>query len=161
VLTWAPVPGAVSYTVQYGPTGGGTATANTTGSSITINGLIAGTSYSWQVKADCSPYSSTASFTTSPTTPASGGCAKATNLSASNVSGNSATLSWTAVTNAQSYIVTVKKTGTNKITNYTTTGTLINVSGLQKKTGYQWTVDTKCSDGSTSGASAVGSFNTQ
>jgi hypothetical protein len=160
-LTWSPVSGATSYTVQYTPSVGGTsATVTTTTNTVTISGLSAGTSYSWQVKANCSPYSATAPFTTT-ANPPSGSCAKATGLISSGVTTNSATLSWTAPPSALNYVISVKKAGTSKITTYTTSATSITVSGLQKRTRYEWMVDTKCTDASSSGYTGVAIFTTQ
>ena len=55
ILNWAVVPGAVAYIVSYKPLNNTSAfiTVTTNTNTITLNGLIANTSYTYQVKAIC------------------------------------------------------------------------------------------------------------
>jgi Pregnancy-associated plasma protein-A/Secretion system C-terminal sorting domain/Fibronectin type III domain len=72
-ISWAAVSGAVSYSLQYKLSTATTyTTVTTTATSYTFTGLIAGTTYNYQVAATCSAatssYSTTASFTTTAAT---------------------------------------------------------------------------------------------
>jgi hypothetical protein len=77
-VNWAAVSGATSYNLQWKVSTSGTWTTITgiTGTSRALTGLTAGTTYNYQVQANCSGstgnYSSAASFTT---TGGGGGCA--------------------------------------------------------------------------------------
>lgn len=72
-LSWTAVSGATSYNVQFRLTGATTWTTGTvTNASASLSGLAAGSSYQWQVQANCngtlSAYSATATFTTTANT---------------------------------------------------------------------------------------------
>lgn len=91
-LDWDVVPGALSYDVHFRESGAGSwNTANTTATSGTLTGLTAGSTYEWQVKANCSSgssaWSSTLSFTTSGDT---GGCSD--DFETNNTKGSAASL---------------------------------------------------------------------
>lgn len=155
-LNWAAVGGATTYTVQYKPTSASawTTAGPASGTNLTINNLIANTAYWWQVKANCSDWSAAANFTT-----ASGGggtCAVPAGLTASNVGGTSATLSWSPSGGATSYTVQYK---TAAATTWTTAGSTANaaftLSNLTAGTAYSWQVKANCS-----GWSATANFTT-
>lgn len=65
-LNWTAVAGATSYIVQYKTCSAATWTTltATTLTNRTISGLALNTSYTWQVKTNCSPYSVARNFTT-------------------------------------------------------------------------------------------------
>jgi hypothetical protein len=157
-LSWTPVTGATSYTVQYKTTAAASwASINSGSNSISVSGLTAGTAYVWQVKADCSPYSAQAGFTTlSAPPPPAGQCALATNLAESNINSGSATLGWTGTSNAQSFTVRFRESG-KAWSVYTVSGNSITVK-LKPRRSWEWMVDTHCSDGSSSGFTAVRMF---
>lgn len=71
-LTWAAVPGALNYTVQYklSTAKKWTVINNIATNSRTLTGLTANKTYNWQVKANCSGYSVPSSFTTPAALPA-------------------------------------------------------------------------------------------
>ena len=79
-LNWAPVSGALVYTVHYKPTSASSwivATSGTYGTSVNLYSLSANTSYDWRVYTNCSlteasGFSTTAQFTSSGSTPPSG-----------------------------------------------------------------------------------------
>lgn len=156
ILAWVAVPGATQYTVQYKTAASSTWITATTTSSIsyTLSGLASGTAYNWQVKTDCSGYSSTNSFTTTTTTTS---CATVTGLTSSNISTSFASLTWGAVSGASSYTVQYKPSAvTTWSTLGTYTGTATAISGLASSTTYNWQVKASCA----TGYSAVSSFTT-
>jgi hypothetical protein len=69
VISWAAVSGAVSYDVQYRVAGGTWSQGNVTGTSANFTGLLAGTTYEWAVRTNCtgssSAFSATSTFATS------------------------------------------------------------------------------------------------
>jgi len=74
VISWGAVSGALSYDVQYRVAGGSWAQGNVTGTSANFTGLLAGTTYEWAVRANCSGVSSAFSGTVSFTTTAAASC---------------------------------------------------------------------------------------
>ncbi|QKG79727.1 M6 family metalloprotease domain-containing protein [Tenuifilum thalassicum] len=91
----------------------------------------------------------------------SGGTAPATpsGLSTSNITTNSATLSWSAVSGATSYDVQIRPQGGSYST-YNVTTNSYNATGLSANTTYEWHVRAKNSYG-TSSYSSIKSFTTQ
>jgi hypothetical protein len=158
-LSWDAIPAATSYTVEYqesNATSWTTMPAVTT-NSLNVSGLNSGTIYNWHVKADCSVFSAASSFTTTviPT-----GCTAPGNNATTNLTKNSATLTWSGVTGAQSYTIKFHKVGQNNWSNYNNiVGTSKNITGLAASTAYEWKISSKC-NGSSSAYSAVNSFNT-
>ena len=109
-LGWSAVRTAVSYDVEYKSAGSATWSSggNTTGTSINISNLSPSTLYDWRVRANCTEAIGnfvSGQFTTeSPSTI----CATPEGLGSSNITTNSATISWNAVTDAQHYDVDYK-----------------------------------------------------
>ncbi|MEO6290059.1 MAG: fibronectin type III domain-containing protein, partial [Ginsengibacter sp.] len=89
-----------------------------------------------------------ASFTLDPCSPAV--CGDPTGLSSSAITNTSATVNWTAVTNAVSYDVDYKLTTASTWTNAATAiaATSKNITGLTQGTTYDWRVRANCSAGS-------------
>lgn len=143
ILKWGLVTGATNYTLQYK-----TATATTwttaatvTNNTYTISGLSASTAYTWQVKANCSANSTTASFTT-----LSASCVAPTNLLVNNLASNSANLSWGAVSGATNYTIQYRTSiSTTWISAGTVTATNYILTGLVANTAYTWQVKANCS----------------
>jgi len=92
-------------------------------------------------------------FTISGTAPT---CAQPSGLTTSNITGNSATTSWTAVSGASSYDVDYKTSASSTWTAAATatTSTSVNLSGLAASTIYDWRVRTNCSSSSSAYATA-------
>ncbi len=130
-VTWSGVSGATSYDVSVNGD-----IRNTTSTSYTYTGLSAGTAYSYAVRAknnnDSSSYSTSQSITTIPSVP-TGVIATA--------SSNSVTVSWSAVSGASSYDVSVN--GDVRSTN----GTSYTYTGLTSGTTYSYAVKAKNSSG--------------
>lgn len=145
VVSWTLVSGALNYTVQYKMANSSVwiSLPNVTGTSTTITGLVALTNYNWQVKANCSVYSIIASFTTLQ----SGSCSAPINLTTTNITSNSALLSWSPVNGATNYTLQYKLTSSNVwITLITISYTSITINGLTPSTTYNWRVKASCSD---------------
>ncbi len=94
--------------------------------------------------------------------PPSGGstCATPTGLNATNITTNSATLNWSAVSGATSYNVRAREVGTTTWGTGSSSTTSINYTGLAAGTQYEFQVQAVC--GSTTGSySASATFTTQ
>lgn len=96
---------------------------------------------------------SNTNFTISGTPPT---CTAPAGLTSSAITGTSATVSWTAVSGANSYDVDYKTTAASTWTNAATgtTSTSVNLSGLTAATTYDWRVRANCASGSSSYSSA-------
>ena len=131
--TWTAVSNASSYSIQYKLSTASTWTTKTsTTPSYTLSSLQEGKTYDFKVKAVGtgdyvdSAYCTSVSATTKVT------LATPTGLAATNVLSTTATLSWNAVANATSYLLTISDTN-GPITGYdnkSVSGTSINLTGL-------------------------------
>lgn len=151
-VLWATVAGANSYDVDYKLNTSGTWTNAVTGTastSVNLSGLVSGSLYDWRVRANCTSGSSAyaqSQFTTIPVA----GCNAPTGLTSSGITASAATVSWTAVSGANSYDVDYKTNASATWTNAATgtTATSVNLSGLSASTLYDWRVRTNCTGGS-------------
>ena len=93
--------------------------------------------------------------------PVTGGttCGVPSGQGASGITTSSATLSWGTVTNAVSYTVQYRATGTTGWTTVSTGSTSVNISGLNAATPYEWQNQTVCSSAASS-FSSLYSFTT-
>jgi chitodextrinase len=151
-LSWDPVADADSYDVAINGD-----TVNVTDTFYMVTGLSPNTSYDWNVRVTCndntsSDWSASSNFTTAE------GCDTDTapsNLSESNISYNSATLSWDSVPNADSYDVAINGDTVS------VADTFYNVTGLMSGTSYDWNVRVVCdAGGSSDWANPGGNFMT-
>ncbi len=113
-VSWAAVGNATSYIVQTRPAGGSWSTVATTANlSRTISDLNAGSDYEFRVMSNCSQatsnYSGSYAFTTQTPAP----CNTPSGLSASNITENSASITWTATSGVVSYSIVYREAGTN------------------------------------------------
>ena len=145
-LSWGSVSGATTYTIQYKTNTSSTwiTAGNTSSATYNLTGLTANTAYNWQVKTDCSNYSTIANFTTT-----NGGgttCNAPTSLTTTNITSSSATLNWGTVSGASNYTVQYK---TNSSSTWLTAGTTASntytLSSLSPATAYNWRVKANCS----------------
>ncbi len=151
-LSWGAVIGATQYTVQYKTSSASTWTTAGTTVAATYNlaGLTNNIAYNWQVKTDCSGYSTTASFTTSAT--GGGGttgitCSAPISLHTAGITSTSAILSWTSVAAATQYTVQYKlNTATGWSNAGNTYASSFNLAGLSAGQAYSWQVKANCSD---------------
>jgi hypothetical protein len=149
-LSWASVEGALYYTVQYrlNNLGAWTNGGSVTGTSISISNLAVNSEYGWRVKASCSVYSSVALFNTGVS--GNGGnasCSQPSNTEAFLLTNTMVELSWSAVQEAQSYMVQYRVGLSGAwIGVAPTTATTLVLSGLLLNTEYSWRVKASCSD---------------
>jgi len=162
-LNWNSSTGANSYNVRYRVSGGSwtTACSSTTSTYCNVTGLTCGTSYEYQVQANCSggntsSWSNSCSFQTSACP-----CNTPVCTSASNITETSAKLNWTSSTGANSYNVRYRENGGSWTTACSnTTSTYCNVTGLNCGTSYEYQIQANCSGGNTSNWSNSCSFQT-
>jgi hypothetical protein len=155
------VSGATSYTVRARQIGASAWASGTTSStSINYTGLLACSDYEFQVSTNCSSGSSAFSpsfnFSTIGCVPPT--CNIPAGLSASGISNTQATLNWGAVEGAASYNVRARAFGASTWSTGNVTGTSVNFTGLTSCTGYEFQVETVCSNGLNSGFSGSANF---
>lgn len=148
-LNWSVVPDAIGYNIRGTVQGGSNFqtfnVTNGTTSSIPVNILIAGTSYQWQIRTRCSEteYSEWSPFNVFSTD----ACNAPSGLTAQNITGTSATLSWNAVPGATSYQLRGRNVGAAGYLVFNVTGgaTSLNTGNqLMPNTDYEWSVRAYC-----------------
>jgi len=169
-LSWTAVTGAQQYEVEVednentAPFAFNTLTNETT---ITVTGLAANGQYQVKVKSKCgsglsSEYSAWVFFNASASTSGGGttgggtgggtggACDIPTNLTVSNLTSNSAILSWSPAAGALQYEVEVEDDENTPLFSFNaiTTDTTIAVIGLAAGGNYQFKVKSKCANGS-------------
>ena len=158
-LGWTAVSGALSYNLQYRVIGAAAWTSATSATnSKALTGLIAGTTYEFQVQTVCtgatSSFSTSGTFTTSATP-----CSVPSSLTSTSITTTGATLGWAAVSGALSYNLQYRVIGATVWTSTTATTNSKAVTGLTASTAYEFQVQTVCT-GATSSFSASGTFTT-
>jgi hypothetical protein len=147
-LSWSAPGGALTYTVQYRRSGTtiwvGAGTVATTNQVIT--GLLPETVYQWRVRANCSTFSSVASFNSGGGVGGNTACSQPSNQEANVTSPTTATFSWSAVEGALYYTVQYRLNNLGPWTNAgSVTGTSIDVGNLALNSEYGWRVKASCS----------------
>jgi hypothetical protein len=138
---------ATGYTVTTVPA---TTTYTVTTSPVVLTGLITGTTYTVSVQSSCAGGAiSTAATATFSTTPPPV-CNEATGFTFSNVTGTSATVSFTSPSAASNYFVTLLPGGATQ----TVTSPTASFTGLTPGTAYTVIVQTNCSAGGVATTSA-------
>lgn len=164
-LNWDAVTGVDHYVIQGNRVGaGGMATLQVAGTSTqkAVGGLQEGTDYWWQIKAccdaagnDCSPLTTQNIFSTK--------CDVATNLAVTNLTSNSARLTWSGAAGNNGYTLRGRRVGGSSWTTVPSGNTTVNTGAiLQPNTSYEWQVRTECSgtDALVSGWTALNTFTT-
>jgi hypothetical protein len=139
---------ATGYTISTTPA---TTTQTATTSPVTLTGLTIGTTYTVSVVSNCAGNAtSTASTATFSTTPPPV-CNEVSNITFSNVTGTSATVSFTATSAVSSYVVTTLPATTTQ----TITGTTASFTGLVPGTAYTVIIQSSCTGGGVATISAM------
>jgi bacillolysin len=150
-LSWGAVSGATGYELRYKATTSATwiTPAAQAGTTFNANDLSALTQYEFQVKTNCSSNSSAFSASSTFTTLSAPVCDVPGSITSSNVTSNSATLSWGAVSGATGYELRYKATtSATWITPAAQAGTTFNANDLSALTQYEFQVKTNCSSNS-------------
>lgn len=160
-LSWSAVSGAISYNVEYKHFSDNNWTAaNTSANFLHITGLIASSQYQWRVQSVCNGNTSQFSFISSFRTSLGGGtCGTPVNVSASNITSSSASVSWGAVSGAVSYNVQYKLSSDGTWNSINVTGTTTILSSLLANSTYNVRIQAICS-GSSGAFSNVINFTT-
>ncbi|MCB9342330.1 MAG: fibronectin type III domain-containing protein [Lewinellaceae bacterium] len=148
VFSWSPVQGAVNYLVQFKAASSASwiDAGNTINQSMNISGLLAATDYNWRVKANCSDFSFTNSFTTQSNGGGSNSCLAPTGLNNRWVKSTTAAISWKPQVGATSYTLQMKLANSAVYSVLGTfSGNTVYISGLSPATSYHWRVRADCS----------------
>ncbi len=156
--SWANVSGAIGYEINYALCSAtnysGALTTSTSGTSVNLTGLTAGTQYKMQIRTvfpnGC--YSLWSSSSNCFTTTAPCGQVNGSNSSASSISTSSFTANWQAVSGANYYNINVKKCADADYSNAlsfqtSTSSTSLALSGLDCGACYRFQVQAVCSSG--------------
>ncbi len=148
---WSSVSGAVNYTLEYKAT---SSSIWINAGSATLTGLSPNTNYEWRIRTNCSSansaYSSSQSFAT-----ISEPCNIPSNVNSSSITTNSASATWTAVSNAASYSFSYRVSGSSTWTNSTVSTNSKSLTGLSSATTYEYKVRTNCSTTSSNYSSTL------
>ncbi len=153
-ISWSASSNADSYNVDYREAGGSWNTVNTSTTSYDFSGLAAETSYEVKVETVCSFGNSEYSSSLSVTTNAAPTCDVVSDLSTSNISDQSFTVSWTGDVDANSYDIDYREAGGSWST-VNTSNTTYNLTGLTAETTYEVKVATICSFGNSAYSNTV------
>ena len=168
-LSWDAVPGVWAYRVRYRVSGSWTIDTSYT-NSISLSNLSSSSIYNWQVKSMCDPsginnsvWTSVQNLTT--LTP----CTDPHSFSVSQITLNSAKLSWSGPNNPHRYYVWYKDVNDSLWTQLTILPSFINgtnasktITGLNPATTYEWKVQSKCLSNNTNLSDTIyaGTFTT-
>ena len=153
--SWNVVSGANSYDVDYKASSSGSwinIASGTTGTSWSLLGMPASTSFDWRVRANCSSASSSYAQTTFSTLSQLSSCSAPTGLSTSGITASSATANWAPVSEAASYNVDYKLATSSSWINIANSITSLSwaLSGMEATTSYDWRVRANCTSGNSS-----------
>ena len=157
--SWSNVSGAIGYEINYtlcsATNYSGAMSTTTSGTSVNLTGLTAGTQYKMQIRTvfpnGC--YSVWSSSSNCFTTTAPCGQVNGSNSTASNISTSSFTANWQAISGANYYNINVKKCSDADYSNAlsfqtSSSSTSLALSGLECGACYRFQVQAVCSSGS-------------
>lgn len=152
---WLNLPDQTQFNVQYGPVGGPqVVVSNVTGQSFSLTGLSACEAYQATVEAICD--GETSGFAQPIVFITDGCCSAPAALAATAMTTNGATLSWGAITAANTYAVHFRPQGTSLWINAPSSDiTSINLTGLEACTTYEVEVASNCQSGLSEFSSAI------
>jgi hypothetical protein len=87
-------------------------------------------------------------------------CAAPTGLTVSNITGTTATLSWTAASWVATYTIEVRPVGSSTWTDYIDSTNTLSLTGLNTGMAYEWQVKVNCTSSDPSPYTAGGNFST-
>ena len=122
-----------------------------------FSGLVANTTYNFQVAAFCASNQNLGWKTKNGTTPV---CTAPVNPVVTNLTNHSVTVSWTVACAPVNFLFQYRKTGTTVWSNVTTTATSVTVNNLVNATQYDFRVRSGCGTGINSAFSATQTFTT-
>lgn len=157
-VSWTPVGQALWYYAGYKPINATmwTDLGPSTSTSVTLNNLQPGTTYSFRVQVSCAGPGSLSTVTqTSFTTP--GSCSAPGGLSATTPSATQANIQWNAVAGANSYVLEYKTSAATAwtIASASITGTSYTLNNLLPSTVYNYRVKSNCGGSLQSGYSTA------
>lgn len=142
-ISWLAITGVNSYQIRYRVVGATdwiiqTVTPNT----ITLDGLVSGATYEYQVQSHCtddwSDYSPLSNFTLPEP------CNAPIDIETVSVGADNATIGWAVIDNASGYVVSYREIGTTTWLTQSTTTNAISITGLIGSTSYELMVQTTC-----------------
>lgn len=146
-VLWLPAADASHYNVRYRPTGSGTWTPiNSVTSPISLDGILTpGTAYEVQVQTVCtdgslSEFSNSKTFTTNDVP-----CNPPTTVNVINISDNSATITWSAIAAADTYLVNYRPVGGSWLVE-SSVATFITIHDLSPGITYEVRLQSSCDD---------------
>ena len=144
-LSWNAVSNATTYILQSRPAGGSWSSQTVSGTSTTVTGLTDNTSYDFRIASDCGSETSSYSNTVSETTEevAAPTCDAPTNVQSSAITETTFTVTWNAVTGANSYTAEVRLPG-GTWNPYSAATNSINFTGASASTTYEVRVKADC-----------------
>lgn len=145
-VSWTAAYGAKSYDVEYKEEDATnwSNSINVSGTSCSISGLTSGKTYDWRVKTNCTYYGSTYAESKITTE-----CPLPQDLMVNNVVYDGADLGWKPVPGALSYTVAYKLPAETTWTGTQTTEIpVVNFTGLNAGTKYDWQVSAQCANNS-------------
>ena len=147
IVSWNPVSGAVSYELRkriQGASWGSSIMTNNT--SKTFSNLNPGTVYEWEVRSHCDNNAYNVSNWVSSSFLTQTVCSKPTNPFENNITSNSATLNWDAISGSWGYRIQYLENGAawgTKVTDTSNVNTL-DIINLTPSTTYKWRVKGIC-----------------
>jgi len=158
-LNWGAVSGAIQFNINYRIIGSSTWSAATSATnSKSISGLVASSSYEFQIQSDCgsgntSAFSSSSIFNT-PAPP----CNAPSGLSSSAITSTTAAINWTAFAGANGYNIKYRIIGGSTWTTLPSTSTGLNLSNLTPSSNYEFKVQSDCGSGNISSFTTTSTF---
>jgi len=158
-LTFSGPANATGYTVTYQAANGAVQTQTATASPVVLSGLSNSTTYTATVTTTCGPgQTSTAATVTFITTAP---CPAVTNVAVSNLTGTSATLTFTAPAAASGgFTITLTPTSGGPSQTLTATTSPVQLTGLTALTGYTVSIVGNCGGGLNSAPATASFFST-
>ena len=146
IISWQAVNNAVSYKLEYKTENSSTWSAPqfAVSTNKTLNNLTSGTTYEVRMRTTCSSGNSTYSEIISFTTPTD--CTAPQNVTATNVTGNSATISWDE-SDVSSYTLRFRIQGNSNWSPISASANTQTLSGLNSNATYELQVRSYCGNG--------------